>query len=309
MTDALLYPGRINALNGESGGGKSWVATQACVETMRQGGNVLYLDLEDHPDSMVARLRMLAASDDEIRNQFHYIRPDRAAQEKDLARIDRWIDQLDIHMLVIDSIGELMALEGCRPNDDDDVASLYRRIPRRFARLGPTVILIDHIPKTNDHAPLYGIGSQRKRAAIDGASYMVEVVKPFAAGQDGMLKLTTAKDRGGHYAVGSVAAEINVLSQADGNRLVLDVRGPQLGSTGRIRQTHNMERVSKFIHDQPAHSANRNQIEKGSGVSKGHIGDVLADLVAEGWLDRTVGGPGKADTYTVVRLFRDTSTP
>lgn len=51
MTDALIYPGRLNALNGEPGGGKTWVALHTCAEAIQNGYHALYIDLEDHPGS------------------------------------------------------------------------------------------------------------------------------------------------------------------------------------------------------------------------------------------------------------------
>lgn len=52
MSDALIYAGRINPLQGEPGGGKTWVALHACVEAITEGHHVMYIDLEDHPSSL-----------------------------------------------------------------------------------------------------------------------------------------------------------------------------------------------------------------------------------------------------------------
>src|SRR5687768_4458081 len=104
MTDALIYAERINALNGESGGGKSWVALHTCAEVIHQGGHVLYIDLEDHPASIVARLTALGCTPHQIDQQFHYIRPDRPMAATAMERIEQQIADLGIVLVVIDSL-------------------------------------------------------------------------------------------------------------------------------------------------------------------------------------------------------------
>ena len=309
MSDALIYAERINALNGESGSGKSWVALLTAVEVMQAGGHVVYVDLEDHPASIVARLRALGATDEQILDNLAYIRPEARFGERAAAYLADLVTSKNTALVVIDSIGELMALEGCKPNDDDAVALLYRRIPRMLAKLGPAVILVDHVPKDNERSPLYGIGSQRKRAAIDGASYMVEQVKAFSAARDGKIKLTTAKDRNGNYATGTVAAEIDVFAEG-GDRLRLVVREPAgVSPDGTFRPTGVMEKVSRFLErQQPAREANRNAIKDGTNSNKGAIlTAALTALVSEGYA--TVRTEGQATIYTFVRSFSELDPP
>ena len=76
----------------------------------------------------------------------------------------------------MDSIGESLAAEGFKPNDDDDVTRWFRLLPRRLARNGAAVMGVDHVTKSAEGRGLYAIGSQRKLAAIDGAAYLVDVV-------------------------------------------------------------------------------------------------------------------------------------
>ena len=214
----------------------------------------------------------------------------------------RKIAELDVALVVIDSIGELMALQGVKPNDDDAVARLYRAIPRRLADAGPGVLLLDHVPKNNEHAPLFGIGSQRKKAAIDGSAFMVETVKPFAADTAGKLALRTAKDRNGNFVVGHVAAEITVTPE-DGT-LSLVMRAPEMARGGtHQRQTTNMRRVSDWLQASPDASGSRADIARGSGVHDRHLTVVLGDLVDEGWAAKYPGGRGKADRYCLIRPF------
>ena len=89
--DALLYAGRINALNGESGSGKSWVALHAAAECIADGGHVLYVDLEDHATSIVARLQDLGIPNELIVGGLHYISPSQPLREESAEYVDRLI--------------------------------------------------------------------------------------------------------------------------------------------------------------------------------------------------------------------------
>lgn len=304
MADSLLYPGRINALNGEPGGGKTWVALQAAAEVIKAGGHVIFVDLEDHAPSTIARLRALGCDDDDIRERFHYVKPDRPMSPEALEYLEARIVELGVVLVVIDSVGELMSLQSVKPNDDDAVAALYRSIPRRLAACGPAVLLVDHVPKDNTTSPLYAIGSQRKRAAVDGASFMVSTVKAFAAGHDGILKLVTAKDRLGNFVTGQAAAVVTVTSSEDGSRIGLDVAEPDvMGATGEVRQTSNMAKMSRFLEGQPGKRAIRADIEKYSGVSSRNVSTVIKQLVAEGCAEDKHEGPGLPRWVTLLRPF------
>lgn len=309
VTDALIYTERVNALNGESGSGKSWVALLTAVQVMQQGGHVVYIDLEDHPASIVARLRALGATDHHILHRFVYIRPEARFSDTAATYLTDLITREATTLVVIDSIGELMALEGCKPNDDDAVATLYRRIPRMLARLGPAVLLIDHVPKDNERSPLYGIGSQRKRAAIDGASYMVEQVKAFSADRDGKIKLTTAKDRNGNYATGTVAAEIDVHAEP-GDQLRLTVKAPKstADTVGRWMPTGVMEKVSRLL-EPPTGAVERpeltyNTIKQSVRTDGNTLRTALDELTMGGWITRK-DGVRNSQNYASNRPFRE----
>ena len=109
-----------------------------------------------------------------------------------------------------------MATYGLSINDNDDVASFYRRLPRRFADAGPAVVLIDHVTKTREGRGRHAIGAQHKLAAIDGASYIIESVTPFAPARFGLSRLLIAKDRPGRireHLDGKTVAELHLHSE------------------------------------------------------------------------------------------------
>lgn len=306
---ALIYPGRAHFLAGESGGGKTWVALHTCAEAIKDGHHVIYIDLEDHPDSIVGRLKALDVDGQDILERFHYIQPQQPFTPEVGDRLDYLIKRDNIALVVIDSIGELLSLQGCKPNDDDDVARVYRQIVRRITALGPAVILIDHVPKSSDRTPLYGIGSQRKKSAIDGSAFMVETVTPFAAGVNGALKLVTAKDRAGNFTIGQTAATVEIVSQPDGGRLDITVSAPQTNGASGQRQTVNMARISDYLLTQPGRSANYRALKTDSGVHTTHLNKVLKTMVDEGWLTDVDSGPGRSHMYHLAHPFEDMLPP
>jgi hypothetical protein len=73
---ALLYAGKRNEIHAPHESAKSFLAQQATVECLRRAEAVVYVDLEDGPRSLVARLLALGATEAEILNGFRYIAPD-----------------------------------------------------------------------------------------------------------------------------------------------------------------------------------------------------------------------------------------
>jgi KaiC/GvpD/RAD55 family RecA-like ATPase len=302
---AMFYPKRVNMLMGESGGGKSWVALVAVGAALAAGAAAVYVDLEDHPRSITERLRALGVAPEAIRDRFYYVRPDVAAKHAEVAQVRALLADIRPAMLVIDSVGEAMALHGLKQNDDDAVAQWFTFMPREWAK-ETCVILIDHVPKSQDADPLQAIGSQRKKAAIDGAMYRVTQVKPMGRGLTGRLTLTTAKDRNGAHALKSKACEIEFASSEDGSVVTVAMGMPEeRDDDGHVkRPTVLMERVSELLERNPGLSGH--QIEttvsgKASGIRK-----AIAVLVSEGYV-RAVPMPGRGGgfRYEVDRPFRD----
>lgn len=295
---ALFYRGRINGLLGESGGGKSWIAQHVAGQELSAGQSVVYIDFEDHAASLVGRLRSLGVHPDNIRKQFLYIQPQRAYSAEAVVYLEAAVESHQPSYVVIDSVGEAMAVEGAKQNDDDEVARWYRKLARRIAALGPAVTLIDHVPKARDANPLFAIGSQRKRAAIDGAAYRVEQVKALGKGRSGIVKVITAKDRNGHYAINSVAAEFHMSANDDGTDVRASLREHVAGSD---RPTQLMENVSRHLEHSRALSVNQVK-EQVKGRSE-LIARALDLLVAEGYVAVHEGARG-ALYHSSERPFR-----
>jgi hypothetical protein len=112
-------------------------------------------------------------------------------------------------LLVLDSVGEAMAVGGIDEDRDKDVGPWFRNTLRRIHEACPALAIwpIDHATKAKDN-PLFPSGSKRKRAAVTGRAYLLNVRSPFGIGAVGYVQLVVAKDRGGRFKRGDIAAEI-----------------------------------------------------------------------------------------------------
>ncbi len=296
---ALLYRGRINGLFGESGGGKSFISQRAIVEVIAQHGNVLVIDLEDHVGSYIARLLAMGLSREIIRAHLTYISPEMALAGDSGVYLASLVARLQPELVVIDSTGEALSIQGVKPNEDDEVARWFRMLPRALANLGPAVLLLDHVPKSDDAPKNYAIGSQRKRAAIDGALYRVEVGVAPVKGKTGRLKLICAKDRAGNWQHGSQVAEVTIADTATGTTLTIaEPSDPN-------RPTTLMVKVSEFL-ERNNGIQSRRQIDQGVSGKREFVAKGVDALIAEGYCrEKQREAKGGGVDIELVKPFND----
>lgn len=220
---ALLYPGVVNGVHGQSGTGKSVLVCHAVAENARRARRSLLVDYEDTAHSIVARLTALGLDAHQILTWLVYVRPQVPLGLNAVAHLCQLVHERRVELIVVDSIGEAFAVEGVDENKDAEVGPWYRRVARPLADTGAAVLLIDHSTKASD-SPLHPSGSKRKRAAVGGASYLVEAVKPFVKGEGGRLRLTCAKDRHGNYRQGDTVGDL--VMQSDGFNMSLKLYAP-----------------------------------------------------------------------------------
>ena len=304
---ALFYAGKVNGIAGASGCGKTWTALVVCAQEIAAGAHVLYIDLEDDETGTVGRLLDLGARPADLAARFHYVHPEERHGIDAAHQLATVVTALAPTVVVIDSTGESMALDGDKPNDDDDTARWFRRLPTAVAARGPAVIVLDHVVKADDGG-LWPIGSQRKRAAISGAQYMQQVVKSFAKDPPGAAKLVCAKDRHGNYRPGQKVAELTVTP--DGGSTHATLRTPPDATTaagGAFRPTTLMERVSRALEDAGEPLTFRALDSRVVGQQQ-HITTALDTLVREGYVERT-HGPRNSNMHATVRPYRQDTDP
>lgn len=294
----LIYRGRVHSIAGEPGGGKTWIALHLIADTLTAGGTAMLIDYEDTPASAVSRLRTLGVDDQAMRDRFAYVRPDGPLIDRQgrvaghtMARLEA----LAADVVVIDSIGESLAAEGFKPNDDDQVTRWFRLLPRRLARNGSAVLGLDHRAKNKDDRGLWAIGSQRKLAAIDGAAYVADVKVAPTKTADGHVRLICAKDRHGTHQRDHMVADVHIRNLDGGVRLHL------AAPATTFRPTVLMERVSRFLEETP--TASKNMIL--TAVKGKHDSTRLAldVLLAEGYVRKESGGRG-GEQWSSVEPFR-----
>lgn len=217
---SLLYAGGVNGIHGDSGSGKGWLACHLVQQNAARGVRTMLLDFEDTAHSITARLRLLGMSDHDITTWVVYLRPQVPFGGLAVAHMVNVIRDRNVSATVVDSLGEAFGLAGINEDKDVEVGPWLRQVARPLADTGSSLNLIDHSTKagTND---LHPSGSKRKRAAITGASYLVEAIKPFVKGHGGRLRLTCAKDRHGNYRRGEVVGDLVMDSNIAGVRLKL----------------------------------------------------------------------------------------
>lgn len=302
---ALFYSGRVNGLAGESGSGKTWTALAACVQELAEDAAAMYVDLEDDAAGIVGRLLDLGADSDAIRERFAYVSPAERFDVVARESVAELLATLRPSLVVIDSTGEGLALDGANPNADEDVASWFRRLPRWVAERGPGVLVLDHVTKA-DAEGLWPIGSQRKRAAITGAQYMQRVVRPFARDSAGHAKLVCAKDRGGHYRTGQHVADLRVTPASEGVAVEL-VAAAERDPGSPWRPTALMDKLSRAI-ETASEPLTRNDLHRAvPGKTDAKTG-ALEVLISEGYVMREPG-PNRSQLHTSVKPYRQAEDP
>jgi hypothetical protein len=297
---ALIYPGTVNSLFGESGAGKTWVALAAIAEVIRSGRTAMLIDLEDSIHGIYSRLTGLGLDPADIVARFAYMSPETAwrAEAADVFRVE--LAERDPALVVIDSTGEAMAAGAVKGNDDAEVARWFHIFPKNIARQGPAVLLTDHIPKDPNAPTSYAIGSQRKRAAINGASYRVDVIKAPSRNREGLLKIVTAKDRNGWQDQGRTACMVHITPTGTGTdvTLVTEAGGDD---DSPFRPTHLMESVSRWLELHPDQS--KTTIKRDVKGKASYLMDAVDRLVEEGYVVKTTAQRG--DTYRVEKRYRE----
>lgn len=290
----LFYRGRINALFGDSGGGKTWFALHVMAQHIDAGQDVILVDYEDHPASQVARLEQMGVAREAILDHLIYIQPSEKWSTSGERALAEALAGRDVAVAVLDSTGEALAVDGVSPNADEEVAKWFRGTARFLSGLNAAVVLLDHTVKSRENArnTEFASGSQRKRAAINGAAYFLDVISAPSKTTDGHFKLLTRKDRFGWRKHGSVACEVRMENIGDAKvRFAVSQPAETSTPTGQFRPTWYMKAVSDFLAtaDGPKSKA---AIIKGVGRKSAFVSAAIDRLAEEGFVSITDGPRG-----------------
>lgn len=187
---AVFYLGKVNEVHGPSESGKTMFVLAVAAQEIEAERHVVMVDYEDDGRSIVNRLRhVFDLKREQIEKYFHYFRPDVPFTEAGLEHIT---GIGEVSMCIIDAVTESMAVSGLDGRNENEVATWYNEFPKKLAKHGMGVVLIDHTPQAESTRQ---IGSQHKKSAVDGVSYTAEPVYPFVKGQLGHLRIRVAKDK------------------------------------------------------------------------------------------------------------------
>ena len=303
----LFYPARINMLFGDSGGGKTWLALAVIGEVMLQGRDAMLIDYEDHPASQVTRLEQIGIPRDTILQHLIYLQPSEKWSKHSEQNIADACKNRDVAVAVLDSTGEALSVDGVQPNADDEIAKWFRGCARYLAdEIGAAVVLLDHVVKSkaSSRNSDFASGSHRKRAAINGAAYFLDVIHAPSRDHDGTFKLLTRKCRFGWRKHGTIACEVSMKNKADSQIDFSVTAQPDIQRTasGKPMFTWHMEKVSEFL-ESVTEPTSKTKIV--AGVKKGErlTTTAIATLVEQGYCE-IQPGPHGAHLVTSIKPYR-----
>lgn len=325
---ALLYPGLVHDFHGESESGKSLVAQAESATRIQAGEPVAYVDFESDPGQIVNRMIAFGCTPQQLATDFTYIRPEGspyAAHET-----DEWAALLTqtFTLVILDGVTDALGQYGASTKDNDEIAAWHRHVPRALAtKTGAAVVLIDHVVKSNEGRGRFAIGGQTKMAAIDGASYLVEVIDPIGKGMSGTLSLRVGKDRPGeirpHCGTWSKedrtqeAARITIDSTGNENTIHVTIEPPttQVGDKpddSSFRPTGVMEKLSRLLELEfepvGTNKLFRSFQEDGGKARRSVVLDAIR-LLIEGEYIVSSEGPRGSSHLRSARVYRQTNDP
>src|SRR5690606_18194203 len=96
----------------------------------------------------------------------------------------------------VDGVNASMALLGLDMEKTNDFNRFNQLLLLPLARRGPTVITVDHVPKSRENRNGYAIGSQAKKAMAD-VLLSVRAVEKVGRGKIGRSEVFVEKDKHG----------------------------------------------------------------------------------------------------------------
>ena len=289
----ILYPGKINAVFGESESGKTWVALEAVRQELNKGKRVFYIDFEDSARGILNRLKTLKTSEEAL-SRFLYANPDTPYSPAISEALMATLSEFEPSLIVVDGVNAAMNLMGLDLEKNKDATEFSQKILRPLRTFGSGILTIDHVTKSKDTRGNYAIGAQAKRADIDGVAISVSVEQPFGRGTDGAVALTVTKDRPGFVRAicpdAKTLGMANIRSHEDGT-LTLSISG---GTVRITTKEQKMEMVSDFLR-RHGYEMGRNEIaeqlrKEGIGIGNMELKQVIDSLVLAGSISyRKVG--------------------
>jgi hypothetical protein len=270
----VLQKAAVLGLTGESGSGKSTVATVLARDATVP---VLFLDRENPLPTITDRLDRLRFADSP-RLRFWGGWCDQEAPMPDAAVVIDWVKSCDPRPLVV--VDSLVAFHGGDENAAGEMRCFMQRC-RRLADLGATVVVIHHSGKSESSADYRG--SSDFKASLDSGYH----VSSFGCdGRLDRLVLRPFKSRVG------TATEI-CYEYADGKFI--------RGESGEVQQTIN-EQLTAILRLNPGANGKRfEELATARSISRGQSRTFLFEGVKSGFIQQSTGSKN-LKTYSLKGL-------
>lgn len=301
----LLYSAALHWLSGEPEAGKTWLALVAVAVALAEGRHVTYLDYEDSASGFIERLRAIGVDPMEhaAARRLSYLNPAAAITGPALERL---LGEYRADLVVIDACTAAMAVEGLDPNSNTDVARWLERIPKPLARNGSSVLVLDHVTKSKEGRDRWAIGGQHKLAAVDGAAYTLESLRPVGRAHhepvEGLSRLVLVKDRRGHLRrLGgpqrlAAVADVSMTAYPD-DYMRIDLDAPGQGSASTNAQAEVVGHLA--VYD----GASTRAIRDAVGGTATAVDAAVKELVASHHV--TIAKVGNAHQHTLTHMGRE----
>lgn len=193
----VFYRNQFNLLFGEAESGKTFVALGAVAESLLAGGKAAFIDIDHNGmQAIVSRLIGFGVPVEVLSDleRFRYKEPeDKADLLATVADLKAWRP----HVVVVDSIGELLPMLGLNSNSPDDFTIAHTYVLKPLAMSGACGIGIDHVAKNAESKAQGPTGTVAKARAVGGVMLRVTVKDQFSPGNGGSCYLNIKKDRHG----------------------------------------------------------------------------------------------------------------
>lgn len=197
LADGMLYRGGLHCIAGAPDSGKTTIALHWAAKLLSEGRTVAFFDEEGGPEIVAEKLISLGAEISSMNNLVYVPFPGKMWDDNDVTGLTEFLDDVSPEMVLWDSSAAFLARAGLDENSAPAVTSWWARVLTPLARdLHAAVVVIDHDTKASEQSR-YARGSGAKLAALD-VQYKVEIKKPFARDQNGLLRLFVSKDRRGY---------------------------------------------------------------------------------------------------------------
>jgi len=294
ITCGLIYRGKRHAISGPPEAAKTLAALIFGLEHMRAGhGPFAFVDFEMGEHATRLLLGELGASLEEI-SSVYYVAPEGPPTDADV-----WaIKDAEVTLVIIDAAAGAYDASGLDDNKRMDAETFSRAWVRPLWLLGIATLLLDHVVKNSDSRGKYAIGTERKLGAVD-VHLGLEAVKQLHRGAEGIVKITTHKDRPGHLQRPH-PAELHLASDPDTWAITWAFKEPDatIASADDWKPTWYMEQVSREI-EQHAEPVSRADIVAAIGRKRQHVLDAITHLVADGYAVETAGARGAKLTSSI----------